>query len=136
MLSLLLLVLAAGCEKDSACKGDRICESGRCMSPVAPPSEPSPDAGVATPAPAPASGRAPLRVEDPNRPAPSRVETPPAPPTPEPPSRVVGLVGVTAGLISAGTLLGGAIGATASGGVRFRSGVGVVGVALIDYAPF
>lgn len=45
---------------------------------------------------------------------------------------MVGLVGVTAGLISAGTLLGGAIGATASVGVRFRSGVGI---GLIDYAP-
>jgi len=140
MIALMLLVLAAGCDKDTDCKGDRVCEDGKCVSPgaftppaaadagVPPSTPPTPPGATATP------GRAPLRVGD-GEVTTKPVAPPEVPAPPEPPSRVVGLVGVTAGLVATGTFLGGAIGATGSAGVRFRSGVGVVGVGLIDYSP-
>ncbi|MDP1825476.1 MAG: hypothetical protein Q8L48_19615 [Archangium sp.] len=133
MIALTLLVLAAGCEKDTDCKGDRICEAGSCVSPGARPPAPDADAGVVVP-PA-AGGRAPLRAGD-GEVVPKPVAPPGPPPAPpEPVSRVVGLLGVTAGLLTSGDFLSGAVGATGSVGVRFRSGVGLVGVGLIDYAP-
>lgn len=41
---LLLLAFAqSGCTKDTDCKGDRICEAGRCVSPQAPAPTPAPE---------------------------------------------------------------------------------------------
>jgi hypothetical protein len=72
MLSLAVtIVVAAGCSKDTDCKGDRICEKAVCVSPS------STDAGEwALPSPRFTGARAPAPP-----PAPPIVEAPPPPPT-------------------------------------------------------
>lgn len=42
-------VASAQCTKDTDCKGDRVCEAGKCTSPVLPPAPPAPP-GTETPA--------------------------------------------------------------------------------------
>jgi len=61
MCSMALAQSAGGCSKDTDCKGDRICEAGRCVSPTppAPPLE-AVDAGVSSP-PLPPPTPVPLR---------------------------------------------------------------------------
>lgn len=64
MLSMVLVVLSlgAGCEKDTDCKGDRICEAGHCV---------SPHAGESAPEPQPAPAVQPERVAEPTPSEPS-----------------------------------------------------------------
>lgn len=54
---MVVLVAAGGCTKDTDCKGDRVCEDGRCVNPPLPaaalPPPAGPDAGVAEVAPLP-----------------------------------------------------------------------------------
>lgn len=70
---LLASVMAqAQCTKDTDCKGNRVCEAGKCTSPALPPAPPAPP-GSEAPAVAPASGA------DPSAPAPA-----PAAPTATP----------------------------------------------------
>jgi hypothetical protein len=66
--TLIALVLAAGCTKDTDCKGERICEEGRCVYPPAPSSNTSqqevPPTPAVTPV-APDSGAAPTESRSP-----------------------------------------------------------------------
>ena len=68
----------AGCAKDTDCKGDRICDGGRCVSPAAPGPAPAAPAPSAPPAPSvsppPASGSPSPAAP----PAPPLISTPPA----------------------------------------------------------
>lgn len=204
-----------GCEKDTDCKGDRVCENNKCVAPVvvapvtqelsAPPPPPPPEVrrvplGSAAPCREPGDSRAPLALAP--CPAPVAVpesNVPPPPPPPqeekrvplgaapqyrepladtceqpldadgrlkpecrvkndappvrsrknrrtgapereaeeEPAARAVGLLGVMYGVLIGGGAAVPAFAFTGAAGVRFRSGIGFVGVAhgLIVVSP-
>lgn len=199
MLGMLLVssLAGAGCEKDTDCKGDRVCESGKCVAPAvppplpvaapvdspppivpAPPSMPPPEQNTRR---VPLGGTAPTpqtravdRASEPQpssvAPGPERVPLPSvAPPNAErceepldadgrlkpecrvvsepspvktrrsrknsnaveeePVARAVGLIGIMYGAMFGGGAAVPAFAFTGSAGVRFRSGVGIVGVA-------
>lgn len=169
MLGLMLATLGAGCEKDVDCKGDRVCESGKCVAPPpvtsSPPPPPMPvpevDAGVAreplVPPPLPpleSAPRQPLPSQPSSDPCADpldadgrlrpecRVQAAPQAPrrgksrksrganTPEeePAARGVGLIGVMYGALIGGGAALPAFAFAGAAGVRFRSGVGFVGV--------
>ncbi len=67
-----------GCKKDTDCKGDRVCQDGRCVAPAQPSEIPPPPPPAALPTPPPAPPPAP-----PPDPAPAALPSPPpAPPAP------------------------------------------------------
>ena len=211
---LLVTALGAGCEKDTDCKGDRICENGVCVAPkanpaaatgdpVGPPPMPPPqessrvplgaapgpgpcrapdyrrtplgtplcppaaetagDSSIPPPLPPPEEPkRSPLGGAAPQEPAPDPCADPldadgrlkpeckvaptqaplrsrkqrrttdldsPKEPAEEPLARAVGLVGVMSGALFGGGAAVPVFAFTGAAGVRFRSGVGIVGVA-------
>lgn len=206
MLGLMLAAVlgGTGCEKDTDCKGDRVCETGKCVSPAvmapelpAPPPPPPPQEekrvplGTGAPCRAPGDSGAPLglpacppastsadspippplpppqeekrvplggppqyrppaaetceqpldvdgrlkpecRVTDSPKPVRSRKNRragAPAPDEEEPAARGVGLLGVMYGVLIGGGAAVPAFAFSGAGGVRFRSGIGFVGVA-------
>jgi hypothetical protein len=57
----------AQCTKDTDCKGDRVCEAGKCASPQLPPAPPAPPGSDTPGATAPASGAEPAAGADPGQ---------------------------------------------------------------------
>lgn len=133
-----LIVVSVGCEKDTDCKGDRVCDDGRCVAPIGraegelPPPPPMP----------PPLERAPLRnpsaqpMDAQGRPTPeyrvAPVAAPPIaptnPPIKEPRARAVGLIAAMyGGMFAVGKAVP-AFAFTGAVGVRFSSGVGIVAV--------
>lgn len=80
----------AQCTKDTDCKGDRVCEAGKCTSPQALPPAPPPPPGPPPPDAAPAGDAAASGAPAPSSPAtPAAVAPTPAPSAAVPPAPVV-----------------------------------------------
>ncbi|HVY31494.1 MAG TPA: hypothetical protein VHB79_33300 [Polyangiaceae bacterium] len=118
----------AQCKKDTDCKGDRVCEDGRCAAPRPPLATPA-AAPVETPATAPAGTLATPPAAPPATPSPVvgpprviTVETPSEPPKKEEPRhrvRSVPLI-VAGGISSGGGFVGLAIGLGSSGATCYH----------------